>query len=212
MYGTTLGCGRVREILEKIRAGEIIVREVYTEVPSPMSLPLQWSQEAAVMYDYSPTPRGIYGAVEDALKEEKELLAPGTAELSKVQEREKVPENEKQLHSLLMTEGDLAAGELDIPVEWLESLNREGRALYLEQGLWIAAEHREEYEKALENPSGKEALSIVRRMLRYRGGASACQTAGRYGWQEEAARGGGGGWKNSVRGRKRCGRKNCAQR
>lgn len=179
----------VREILEKIRAGEIIVREVYTEVPSPMSLPLQWSQEAAVMYDYSPTTRGIYGAVEEALKEEKELLVPGAAELSQVQEREKIPENEKQLHSLLMTEGDLAAGELDIPVEWLELLNREGRALYLEQGLWIAAEHREEYEKALENPSGKEARSIVRRMLRYRGGASACQTAGRYGWQEEAARG-----------------------
>lgn len=177
----------VQEILEKIRAGEIIIREIYTDTPSPMSLPLQWSQEAAVMYDYAPTPRGIYAAVEDALKEEKELLPPGEAELSRVQEREKLPENEKQLHSLLMAEGDLSAGELDIPIEWLESLNREGRAVYLEQGLWIAAEHREEYERALADPSGGEALSMVRRMLRYRGGASARQTAVRYGWQEETA-------------------------
>ena len=53
----------LRDILEKIRCGEIVVREIYTETASPMSLPLQWSQEAAVMYDYSPTPRGIYGAV-----------------------------------------------------------------------------------------------------------------------------------------------------
>ena len=178
----------VQEILEKIRAGLILVREIYTDTPSPMSLPLQWSQEAAVMYDYAPTPREIYAAVEDALKEEKELIAPGKAELSQVQERGKMPEDEKQLHSLLMAEGDLSAGELDIPIEWLESLCKKGRAAYLEQGLWIAAEHQEEYEKAFENPSGREALSIVRRMLRYRGGASAVQTAQRYGWQEETAR------------------------
>lgn len=176
----------VREILEKIRLGDILVREVYTQTPSPMSLPLQWSQEAAVMYDYSPTPRGIHTAVADALKQE-EMLQPGALELSQVQAREKLPMDEKQLHSLLMTEGDLAAGELDIPVEWLESLSKEGRALYLEQGLWIAAEHREAYHAALEGDSREEALTIVRRMLRYRGGASARQVALRYGWEEDRA-------------------------
>ena len=74
------------------------------------------------MYDYSPTPRGIHAAVEEALKQEKELVRPGAEELSRVQERSRLPQDERQLHSLLMTEGDLTAGELEIPVEWLEKL------------------------------------------------------------------------------------------
>ena len=189
----------VREILEKIRSGEIVVREIYSEIPSPMSLPLQWAQEAAVMYDYAPTSRQIHVAVEEALKQEKELEDPGERELADMLVREKLPENENQLHTLLMTEGDLAAGELDVPVEWLESLAQEGRALYLEQGLWIAAEQREEYEIAMENggregenpgteparsPS-EEALRILRRMLRYRGPFTVKEAALRYGWTEE---------------------------
>ena len=209
----------VRELLLRIRSGEILVREIYTDTPSPMSLPLQWSQEAAVMYDYAPTPQGIHRAVEDALKGEKELLQPGAAELSQVHTKERLPEDRKQLHTLLMAEGDLAAGELDVPVEWLEELSAEGRAVYLEQGLWIAAEQQEEYMAMLGTFDGEEpqegqmtfvsgsvgaescgaasesgeaawletAIPIVRRMLRYRGGAGVLQTAGRYGLSEEAA-------------------------
>ena len=196
----------VLEVLHDIGSGAIEVREVYTETASPMSLPLQWGQEAAVMYDYAPTPRGIHNAVEEALKQEKELLEPGSRELTQVQERGKLPKDEKQLHSLLMAEGDLAAGELDIPAEWLENLARDKRVLYLEeQGLWIAAEQEEEYAAALGikkdmvseenvsleemkkaynkgNKDDKERLHIVRRMLRYRGAADAKQTAERYGW------------------------------
>lgn len=197
----------VRELLEKIRSGDIVVREIYTELPSPMSLPLQWAQEAAVMYDYAPTPRGIHRAVEEALKQEKELVRPGDRELSEVLERERLPEDAQQLHTLLMTEGDLAAGELEIPVEWLTELAEQDRAVYFEQGLWIAAEQQEEYQAALEGawlaektlevcketkenvgiPGWAEALHIVRRMLRYRGDASVMETAQRYGWREEAA-------------------------
>lgn len=214
----------VRELLCDIHAGAVVVREIYTELPSPMSLPLQWAQEAAVMYDYAPTPRGIHAAVEDALKEssvqETALLQPGSRELMQVQEtvlaREKLPKDEQQLHALLMTEGDLAAGELDIPVEWLERLAQDGRVLYLEQGLWIAAEEAEQYAVALgeaqswqHDASGshgessykkdtgvdacfggeirEEQLHIVRRMLRYRGAADVGQTAGRYGWSASLA-------------------------
>lgn len=222
----------VREILEKIQAGEIRVREIYTETPSPMSLPLQWAQEAAVMYDYTPTPQGIHRAVEEALKEEQGLLRPGEQELKEVQERRMLPENAQQLHTLLMTEGDLAAGDLpsgdgegNVPFHWFEELEEEGRAVYLEQGLWIAAEQEEEYREALawkaddeggpkqrkcakddeggpkqrkramNDEGGPEqakcgmdaALHIVRRMLRYRGGMGARQTALRYGWTEAAA-------------------------
>ena len=195
----------VRELLCDIRAGVVEVREIYTELPSPMSLPLQWAQEAAVMYDYAPTPRGIHAAVEDALKEslkqQEKLLRPGSRELLQVQEdvliRERLPKDERQLHALLMTEGDLAAGELDIPVEWLESLAQGGRVLYLEQGLWIAAEEAGQYAMALGETKSRlqslvgsgngqfcseEQLHIVRRMLRYRGAADAHQTAERYGW------------------------------
>ncbi|MDE6607577.1 MAG: DEAD/DEAH box helicase, partial [Lachnospiraceae bacterium] len=140
----------VLDLLHDIGSGVIEVREVYTETASPMSLPLQWGQEAAVMYDYAPTPRGIHSAVEEALKQEKELIEPGSQELTQVQERGKLPKDEKQLHSLLMAEGDLAAGELEIPAEWLENLVKAGRVIYLEeQGLWIAAEQEEEYVTAL---------------------------------------------------------------
>lgn len=177
----------VRELLRQIRCGEIVIREIYTETASPMSLPLQWSQEAAAMYDYAPTPKSIHAAVEEALQQEKELLRPGSRELSQVQSREKLPGNAKQLHSLLMAEGDLAAGELDIPVEWLEQLHQEEQAAYLEQGLWIAAEHLPVYRAALEENSREESLAILRRMLRYRGGADAGQVALRYGWREETA-------------------------
>lgn len=177
-----------RKLLEQIRSGEITVREIYTETASPMSLPLQWSQEAAVMYDYSPTPRDIHAAVEEALLQEKELLRPGIQELSQVQGRNRLPENVQQLHSLLMAEGDLAAGELEIPVGWLEQLSQEERAVYLEQGLWIAAEHLSVYQAALVDNSREECLMIVRRMLRYRGGASAMQVALRYGWSTDTAK------------------------
>lgn len=139
----------VYELLCHIRSGAVEIREVYTDVPSPMSLPLQWSQEAAVMYDYAPTPGGIHGAVQEELKKEKELVRPGNQELMQVQERQRLPKDAEQLHSLLMTEGDLAAGELDIPAEWLQSLAQDGRVLYLEQGLWIAAEQEQEYAAAL---------------------------------------------------------------
>lgn len=203
----------VKELLCDICSGVVEVREVYTELPSPMSLPLQWAQEAAVMYDYAPTPRGIHTAVEDALKDalktEEKLLQPGSRELLQVQEnvlqREKLPKDERQLHALLMTEGDLAAGELEVPVEWLESLAQSGRVLYLEQGLWIAAEEAGQYAVALGEAESRmqnaaddgrerfgtgayqevceEQLHIVRRMLRYRGAADAGQTAERYGWK-----------------------------
>ncbi len=178
----------VRELLYMIRSGAVVVREVYTQIPSPMSLPLQWSQEAAVMYDYAPTPQGIHKAVEEALKQEEHLILPGEKELLQVQAREKLPEDEKQLHTLLMTEGDLMAGDLEVPIEWLEDLHRQERAVYLEQGLWIAAEQQEEYRAALEEDGRKEQCRIVRRMLRYRGEANVRQTALRYGWTQETAK------------------------
>lgn len=181
----------VIELLDQIQSGEILVREVETETASPMSLPLQWAEEANVMYDYAPTPRGIHEAVkeelQEVLKRQEKLLRPGEEELAAVQAKEKLPQDEKQLHTLLMTEGDLIAGELDVPVEWFEKLEQEGRVCYLEQGLWIAAEHVETYREALAESGRESALQIVRRMLRYRGASSAGQIAERYGWSVQEA-------------------------
>ena len=193
----------VVQILQAIRSGQITVREVWSDTLSPMSLPFQWAAEAAEMYEYYPSTPGIRQAVYDELKE-MDKIKPAPEELSKLHERKRLPENETQLHSLLMMEGDLAAGELDVPIEWLETLASQGLALYLEPGLWIAAEHKETYEKALnetwyetdtplptaielphsdeetENSCREARASIIRRMLYYRGGQTAEDIGERY--------------------------------
>ena len=51
--------GGVTEVLNEIRSGCITVREVYVDVPSPMSLPFQWQVETEEMYEYSPSTPGI---------------------------------------------------------------------------------------------------------------------------------------------------------
>lgn len=189
----------VLEILKGIRCGRIAVREVYTETPSPMSLPMQWKLEAAEMYEYTPVTQGIRRSVEDEF-DQMEQLKPSRAALEKVQERKKLPEHAAALHTLLMVEGDMTVpelqelqaisaagpdagrgtgGEADI-ADWLEELAEDGLAEYIEPGLWIAAEHREEYEDALINRKPEAGVHIIRRMLYYRGAQSGPQIRRRY--------------------------------
>lgn len=76
---------------------------------------------------------------------------------------------------------------------WLEELARSGLASYIEPGLWIAAEQREEYEEALAWMGGmcdseqlpQSAAHILRRMLRYRGAADITRICGRYAARKE---------------------------
>ena len=173
--------GGVTEVLNEIRSGCITVREVYVDVPSPMSLPFQWKVETEEMYEYSPSTPGIRQAAYEELRQ-MERMKPSAEELARQQERKKLPENEEQLHSLLMMEGDLTAGELPVPVEWLDNLARREQALYLEPGLWIAMEQREEYERMLAGEAGAEepGCHIVRRMLYYRGGQTEDEIRERY--------------------------------
>lgn len=203
--------GGVEFVLNGIRAGTISIREIEVELPSPMSLPFQWQMEAAAMYDYSPMPKGVQAHVAEGLKQA-EMIAPDKAELIRASARTSLPEDETQLHTLLMTEGDLLIGELCLPGEWFEHLAEGGFAVYRDPGIWIAAEHREEYEKALGGESAvadeersnrpqsaqgdasneeiQEArLHILRRMLYYRGPQSAVSAAERYFWTEQTARG-----------------------
>ena len=175
------------QVLEGIQSGSIQIREMYQELPSPMSFLLRKKTELSLMYDYSPTPTGIIRATESKIQEVKNLIAPDVKELERVLERRKLPEDEKQLHSLLMIEGDLIAGELELPLEWLESLAKKEQVNYIEPGLWIAAEQRTLYEEALERNNEAARVKIVLRLLRYRGGYSSEQLARRYFWSQEEA-------------------------
>ena len=65
------------------------------------------------------------------------MIKPQAEELARVQARKKLPEDEDQLHSLLMMEGDLIAGELPVPVEWLKNLAERELVSYMEPGIWI---------------------------------------------------------------------------
>lgn len=176
-------------ILHAVQSGQIAVREVYLDTPSPMSLPMQWRVEAAEMYEYSPTTPGIRQAVYDELRY-MEKLKPSAESLKKVQERRKLPEDAAGLHTLLMMEGDVTVTELQdmyagtsklccIP-DWLEELAAQELADYMEPGLWIAAEQREEYKNALTDLDKQDGMHIIRRMLYYRGPRTAKQIQERY--------------------------------
>jgi ATP-dependent Lhr-like helicase len=178
------------EILESIKSGRVEVREITNSEPSPMSLGLRRQAEANLLYEYHPTTRRINQSVEEALKEA-EKIKPASEFLA-ASERRKLPENEQQLHSLLMIEGDLEIGELDLPLKWFENLERAGRIAYVEPGLWVAAEHVNEYESLLSDDVGVAAdyspSDIIRRCLRYKGANDAEGISARYFVSVEAVR------------------------
>ena len=155
--------------------------------PLPCRFPFQWQAEAAEMYEYSPVTQESAKRFYEELKTA-DMIKPQAEELARLQERKKLPEDEEQLHSLLMMEGDLIAGELPVPVEWLENLAERELVAYMEPGIWIAAEQREEYEQALLDGNEEAAMHIVRRMLYYRGGQNAEAVRERYFFPEGIGR------------------------
>lgn len=177
----------VEYVLRGIQSGAIRIREVFLDAPSPLSLPLRRLAEGALMYEYTPSTSKIQSASEEALNQV-QMIPPAQEQLDRVSQRARMPEDAKQLHTLLMTEGDLLAGELQIPGAWLDQLARQGRAAYIEPGLWIAKEQEEEYRAAMEDADEEARLHLVRRALRYRGAQDAGQISLRYFWPEDAAR------------------------
>lgn len=169
----------VETVLKGIQGGTIQIREVYLDAPSPMSLPLRRQVEATMMYEYTPTTEKIQKTADEAL-DQLEMIRPAPEQLERAESRSRLPEDEKQLHSLLMMEGDLIAGELDVPLKWLESLSRQGRAGYIEPGLWVAAEHLDEYARAFDEQDREARSHILRRALRYRGAMTAGEAGERY--------------------------------
>ncbi|MDD5934873.1 MAG: DEAD/DEAH box helicase, partial [Clostridiales bacterium] len=133
----------------------------------------------AMMYDYAPSTLSIQTYATELL-EEADMIVPAPEELERVSLRTTLPQDETQLHSLLMAEGDLMAGELEIPIEWLESLAHQQIPKYIEPGLWISAEQEQAYEAVLNGQDTKELSHILRRALRYRGAQSMEQLMERY--------------------------------
>jgi len=167
-------------VLNGIRAGSIRVREMFSQTPSPMSHLLRRQTEAQMMYDYAPTPPGVHAAVAKALSGA-QAAAPAQEQLDRLSERSRVPKNEVELHSHLLMEGDMIAGELPVPPEWLQALEIREQVLYVEPGLWIAAEHEKQYEEAFSGDPGAGG-HIVRRLLRCRGAHTPERISQRYLW------------------------------
>jgi len=178
----------LREVLAALHSGQIVLREVSTNEPSPLSLTLRRSVVAENMYDYDPTGDAVtaqsYMKLEGLATGQ---LPPPKDLLEQAAFGAKAPENPEQLHSLLMAEGDVAAGEIDAPAGWFEALAGQGRAAYIEPGLWVAAERADEYNASFEENDTDALKQIVRRLLRYRGGQTPQSVSERYFIPEEQA-------------------------
>ncbi len=140
-------CRALIEVLEQVASGEIGVVERNSVLPSPFARGLRGQLEAVEMYNYTPTPTAAGGL--DMTGEPELKLAPAQAALDVAQAQAPRAENADRLHELLLSHGDMVAGECDAPLEWLERLCAQRRALYVEPGLWIAAEDEQLYAQAL---------------------------------------------------------------
>lgn len=185
-------------ILYAIHSGRIQVHEIHLDTPSPLSLPLQWRVEAAEMYEYTPTTPGIQQAVYEELQQ-LDQIKPSLEALTHAGKREKTIRTANELHTLLMVEGDMTAQELKDACTgewepkravhnaaiWLNELSSQQLITYIEPGLWIAAEQREEYDDALLRGNAEAGMHILRRMLFYRDAQTLKQIQERYLLQNE---------------------------
>ena len=164
------------DVLRSVRAGDIRVVEIHNNAPSPMALPLRRQAEAEMMYDTV-----IPARAKEVSAEQLKAISPDKAAVEKRFERNVEIDSPERLHSVLMAEGDMIPGEADVPAEWFEILAASGRAMYIEPGLWIAAEHAEEY-------AGDDLSRIIRRLIRFRGAQNARSVGQRYAISEQRAK------------------------
>ncbi len=170
-------------LLKDIRAGRIrlVTRRDGRQKPSPMTLSLRRQVEAEMMYAYAPVPEAAHSV---AVQADEPSIRPADEQLTQAHAGAKTPDNPEQLHEKLMIEGDLMAEETEAPFGWMQALEDTGRVIYIEPGLWIAAEQKELYEAAF--CGDDEGLTrIIRRCLRYRGPHEAGELAVRYAMPDE---------------------------
>lgn len=173
-----------RQVIARIKSGDISVKEIDNDSASPMSIPLKRQIEGEQMYSYYPATEKVVKAGMGITEQE---LRADEAALKNTEYTISSPKDSRALHSVLMTEGDLTPEDVEAPVQWFEELAENARAYYIEPGLWICAEYMEDYQE-LNNGSVPAREKIVRRCLRYRGGQSVGGISQRYAWSEEESR------------------------
>ena len=173
----------LKEVLLKIRTGEIEVHEVYLDAPSPMSLNLRRQAEAELMYE-TVIPQA---ARQISVEEDKISILPEKSALTESLHAGKTPENASETHAYLMMTGDFRSGEGEISLMHLDELCDQGRAKYIEPGLWIAMEHESDYESALIFENEDALQRIVRRLARYKGAVDMDFVSERYFVDKKAA-------------------------
>ncbi|MDR1262778.1 MAG: DEAD/DEAH box helicase [Oscillospiraceae bacterium] len=170
------------DMLTQLGDGRIESLELRSAKPSPMTADLMLQFAGFEMYDYDPSPAAAAAArlTPDATvlaaMDSSRLRPPDPSILESAAPAPRLASPDA-LHAWLLTGGDARADELDAPAEWLESLHDADRVLYVEPGLWIAAEQLSEYE-CLETNAG--IARVVERCLRFRGGMTAAQLEDRY--------------------------------
>lgn len=179
-------CAALTDVLERIFTGEISVTERRTEAPSPFARGLRGQLESVEMYNYTPTPSAAGGF---DMSQSPQLRLDAAA-LDAARAGEFGVTSADRLHELLLSRGDLVAGESDAPLEWLERLCAQGRALYVEPGLWIAGEDAALYAAALPPEEGAprdaQALErVIRRCLRWHGPLWVEDVCSRYALSED---------------------------
>ncbi len=175
----------LERFLLMIRRGgiQLVERRDGMQPPSPMTLSLRRQVEAEMMYNYAPVPDVAHSLNLEMGNEM--TIAPDADQLERAHMGVKTPESAEKLHEKLMIEGDLLFDETEAPFEWMNRLAEADRALYVEPGLWIAAEEMELYHAALTVQDQEALTRILRRCLRYRGPQNAEELAGRYDLPQE---------------------------
>lgn len=181
-----IDCDGLEKLLTDVRDGRIrlVVRRDGQSQPSPMTLSLRRQVEAEMMYDYAPAASAVQGL---EIQEGAMTIKPEAAQLAEANFGAKPPASAEKLHEKLMIEGDLLAEETQAPFEWMNELANGGRAVYIEPGLWIAAEEEALYGEGLTGGDQEALERIVRRCLRYRGMQTREAVCERYGLDETLA-------------------------
>ena len=191
-----------RRVADGIRSGEIAVRRIASDVPTPFAMHFLFDYNMAFQYvgDYPraewrsqllAVDRDLLARVvrPDALRELLDDRAIERVEqlLQRIDDRSQ-PRGADELADALDALGDLSDRELSVRCgprwrEWIEALESDGRAARVEiagEWRWVAAEHADNY-RALAGGKLEAAGSVIRRHLAGRGPVTEEEVAARFG-------------------------------
>ena len=191
-----------RKVADGIRSGEIAVRRIASDVPTPFAMHFLFDYNMAFQYvgDYPraewrsqllAVDRDLLARVvrPDALRELLDDRAIERVErlLQRIDDRSR-PRDADELADALNALGDLSERDLSTRCgprwrEWIEALERDGRAVRIDIGgerRWAAAEYAEDY-RAMAGGDPDAAGRVVRRHLAGRGPVTEEELADRFG-------------------------------